>query len=190
MKGRWRHVMATNGSTVQANPCTAGISRRTALSRLAGGTATLVGTAGRDCAQAQATPPPREKGKAPNQFVLDGAETRITYDVTADAEGPRLTYHGPYGSQTVVGDMIRTEESALGQLVTGYLGAFPDQGDLWLTLLLPRFNPMTIEDGPAPFATLAILKWLGSTIAGPPRTGALEEYKVVTLEGTAQRVIS
>jgi hypothetical protein len=81
------------------------------------------------------------------------------------------------------------EESALGQLVTGSLGAFPDQGELWLTLLLPRFNPTSSGDPPTPFATLAILKWVISTIAGPPRTGALEEYRVLPLAGTARLVL-
>lgn len=81
---------------------------------------------------------------------------------------------------------FHAEERALGRLITVYLGAFPDQGDLWLTLLLPRFNPMTIADAPIPFATLAILTWVISTIAGPPSTGALEGYTAITLEGTAQ----
>ena len=71
-------------------------------------------------------------------------------------------------------------------MVTGSLGAFPDQGELWLTLLLPRFASMTSGDVPAPFTTFAILKWVISTIAGPPHTGALEEYRVVTLQGIAQ----
>ena len=114
--------------------------------------------------------------------MLEGAETRISYDTTTMSGGPQLTYEGPYGTHSFDGDALTTEETALGRLVTGYLGAFPDQGDLWLTLLLPRFNPMTIDDGPAPFTTLAILKWLVSTIVGPPLEGALEEYQVLMLE--------
>jgi hypothetical protein len=47
---------------------------------------------------------------------------------------------------------------------------------------------MGVEDEPVSFATVAILKWVISTIAGPPRTGALEEYRILTLEGTAQLV--
>lgn len=180
--------MGANDSGIQPYPGAAGITRRTALGSLAGGVAAL-STLGRD--RTQATPIRRtEEGEAPNHFVLDDAETRITCDLTTLAGGPTLTYDGPYGSQTFAGDTIRTEESALGRLVTVNLGAFPDQGELALTLLLPRFNPMTSEDDPAPFATLAILTWVVSTIAGPPRTGALEEYRVVTLQGTAQVVMA
>jgi hypothetical protein len=180
-------AMATNRSPLESNTATGPITRRAALGRLAGGSAIgLLATMGQDRVQAQATPTPQgDQGEAPNHFVLAGALTQISYEVTTDAGG-RLTYQGTYGSQTLVGDAIRVEESALGRLVTGYLGAFPDQGELWLTLLLPRFNPMTIGDAPSPFDTVAILKWAISTIGGPPRTGALEEYRVVELEGTAE----
>jgi hypothetical protein len=74
-------------------------------------------------------------------------------------------------------------------MVTGYLGAFPGPGDLWLTLLLPgstrdrRRRSDTIT-------TLGIKKWLVSTIVGPPPTGAVEAYRVVALEGTAELVKS
>jgi hypothetical protein len=182
--------METNCFSIQAPSGTGGISRRAVLGNLAGGSALLVTIMGQGRAQAQTTPAPEEAGQAPNHFVLAGEETRIVYDETAGAGEPRLTYEGPYGSQTFAGDTLRTEESTLGRLVTGSLGAFPDQGELWLTLLLPEFNPTTIDADPTPFATLAILKWVVSTIAGPPRTGALEEYRVVPLEGTAQLVMA
>jgi hypothetical protein len=162
-----------------------------ALACLGGGAAALLATARPDRSQAQTTPPLRgEEGTAPNHFALSGAETQITFDAASAAGGPRLTYDGPFGSYTLVGDEIRTEESALGPMVTVHLGAFPDQGDLWLTLLLPRFNPMSNADSPTPFATLAILKWVISTIAGPPCTGPLEEYRVLPLEGIAQLVMA
>jgi hypothetical protein len=166
-----------------------GFSRRMVLACLGGGAAVLLATAGPAGSQTPATPPPRgEEGAPPNYFALSGAETQLTYDAATAGGGPRLTYDGPLGSHSVTGDGIRVEESALGQLVTVHLGAFPDQGDLWLTLLLPRFNPMQRADPPTPFATLAILKWVISTIAGPPRTGALEEYRVLVLEGTTRLV--
>ena len=137
---------------------------------------------------------PGLRREPPNRFVLAGTETQITYDATAAAGGPRLAYDGPYGSRTFVGDEIRTEESVLGRLVLVNLGAFPDQGDLSLILVLPWFNPMSLTDvmriweAPFPFRTLAILKWVVSTIGGPPQDGALEEYDVVALEGTAELV--
>jgi hypothetical protein len=122
--------------------------------------------------------------------MLDGDDTHITYDSTTFAGTPQLIYDGPFGSQTFGGDTLTVEDGALGRMVTVYLGAFPDQGDLWLTLLLPKFVPTTLDEDPASFDTIAILKWLVSTIAGPPREGALEEYQVLTLEGTAELVVS
>jgi hypothetical protein len=163
------------------------LSRRITLARLAAGgaAAALWPTLGRDLAVAQATPtPPEEADAAPNWFVLAGADSRITY-LTSDA-GARLTYDGPYGSHVLVGAAIHHEASALGRSVTGSLGPFPDQGELWLTLLLPRFAAMTAAEPPVAFRTLAILTWEISTIAGPPRRGALQDYRAVPLEGTAQ----
>ena len=182
--------MGSTRSPVPLTIVSGGLSRRMALACLGSGTAALLTTARPDRSHTQATPPPREvEGAAPNHFALSGAETQLTYEAATAAGGPRLTYDGPYGSRTFVGDEIRVEESALGQLVTVHLGAFPDQGDLSLTLLLPRFTPMSSADSPAPFATLAILTWVISTIAGPPRSGALEEYSVLPLAGSARLVM-
>jgi hypothetical protein len=171
---------------------TAVMSRRTALRLGAGtvGAAALSAYLGRGMVRAQTTPsPPGDAGEEPNHFVLEGAESRITYDMTTISGAPQLAYEGPYGTHSFDGDTLTTEETALGRLVTGYLGAFPDRGDLWLTLVLPTFDPMTLDDGPAPVDTLAILKWLVSTIAGPPVEGALEEYQVLMLTGTAEFVM-
>jgi hypothetical protein len=119
--------------------------------------------------------------------VLADAETEITYGAPA-AGGPQVTYAGPYGRHKLEGEQLQSEMCALGRLITGSLGAYPDQGELWLTLVLPRFVPMTRGDAPIPVSTAVILKWVISTIAGPPQSGALEEYRVVILEGTAQVV--
>ena len=185
--------MDTIRSIEPLSPSIGTMSRRTAL-RIGAGTviaAALTGAWDRDMVRAQgASSAPGEAGEDPNHFVLEDAETRIVYDVTTIGGGPQLTYEGPYGTHSFDGDALTTEETALGRLVTAYLGAFPDQGDLWLTLLIPRSNPMTIDDAPAPFATIAILKWLISTIAGPPLEGALEEYRVLMLTGMAELVAS
>ena len=93
------------------------------------------------------------------------------------------------GMGGTVGDQIRTEQSALGRLVTVYLDAMPDAATFFLTLLLPDFNPMIPGDTPTPFATLAILTTLLTSIAGPSLIeGALQEYVAVALEGTAEFV--
>jgi hypothetical protein len=182
----------TQGITDRSDSITGGISRRAALSRFAtaGAAVALIAANQRAVVHAQSPQPSAALGSPPNHFVLEGEETHIVYDTTTDAGTPQLSYQGPYGDQTFSGDAITIENGALGEMVTVYLGAFPDQGDLWLTLLLPEFVPTTVADEPTPFGTVAILKWLVSTIAGPPREGALEEYRVLDLEGTAELVMS
>jgi hypothetical protein len=134
-------------------------------------------------------PPAGESGAQPNHFVLQGTETRITYDETTVAGLPQLLYEGPYGSQTFSGDAVLTEETALGRLVSVDLGAFPDRGELRLTLLMPSFEPTTSQASATPFATLVILTWSIGTIAGTPSDGALAEYEILPLEGTAELVM-
>ena len=142
--------MESTRCLIQVTTVSGGLSRRKALACL-GGTAALLATARPARSRAQATPPPQgEEAVAPNHFALSGTETQLTYEPATAAGGPRVTYDGPYGRHTVVGDEMRVEESALGQLVTWYLGAFPDQGELWMTLLLPRFTPMSDADPPLP----------------------------------------
>ncbi len=166
------------------------ISRRTALRRLTGSgvAATFLAAAGRNITLAQGTPAPQEEtGAEPNRIVLagelQGEAVRLTYVATGDSGEPVGTYEGPYSGNA---SFSGPEASALGRLVTIDLGAFPDQGDFRLVLVLPTFRPMRPGDAPVPFATLSILAVEVSTIAGPPPAGALEEYRAVMLEGTAE----
>ena len=180
------------------------LSRRAALRGVAGaGLAVAFLTATRHPGvQAQATPgSAAEDGMMPNHFVLTTGETQIIYDTGTLAGEPQLTYQGPIGfgpvderpieSVTIVGDAIHTEQVLyLGQLVTGYLGAMPDAATFYLTLLLPEFNPMSREAAPVAFSTLAILTTQLTSIAGPALIeGALQEYAVVEMEGTAELVV-
>jgi hypothetical protein len=169
------------------------ISRRAVIGRFAaaGATVGVLATVWGRTVRAQSAPAASEPaGVQPNHFVLEGDETHIVFDTTTEAGMPQLTYDGPYGSQSFSGDGVTIEDAALGRMVTVYLGAFEDQGDLWLTVLVPKFVPTTLDQDPAPFETLAIEKWLVSTIAGPPRKGALEAYRVLDMEGTAELVVS
>lgn len=163
------------------------LTRRTALGGLATGAATARWT-GPGTAQAHvATPTSGGAADQPDRFALVGGSTRIAYDALT-AGGPRLAYQGPYGSRTVSGNELRMEDGALGHLVSASLGAFPDRGELRLTLLVPPFAPLASGSAPVPCATLAILAWTISTIAGPPKIGALESYEAIALSGTAARV--
>jgi hypothetical protein len=180
----------TSHSSDPVTIAAAAMSRRAALGRLAAGgvAVSLLTAAGRPVVRAQGTPRTRaEDGLEPNRFVLAGADTRISYVEANDAGESVLTYDGRYGSQTFVGDALAKEENALGRPITVFLGAFPDQGEFWLTLLLPRFNPMRAGDAPVPFATLAIETGHISTIAGPLSPPA--RYSVLPLEGTAEFVV-
>ncbi len=183
-----RHGQAR--SPVQVTTVSGGLSRRMALACLGSGTAALLATARPDRSQAQATPPPRgEEGAAPNHFALSGAETQLTYEAATAAGGPRVTYDGPYGSHTVVGDEIRVEESALGQLVTGVSRRVPRPRRALADPPPAAVHPDAQRGSPHPLRHPGDLKWVISTIAGPPRTGALEEYRVLPLAGTARLVM-
>ena len=164
----------------------AGVSRRVALAQLslAGIVAALAANPGRTATAQPASPEAGQKDA--NTFSLRGSDTRIDLTVGSESGETSLTYDGPDGSQTCTGEDLTVEVSALGRLVTCMIGAFPDRGELWVTLLLPRLNPVDPGAEPTPFSTLAILRWEISTIAGPPREGALDSFEAVPLDGTAE----
>ena len=170
------------------------LSRRAALGRLAGAglAAAWLAGLGSARARAQATPTPRAAtGQVPNSFSLEGAGTRIRYSTTSFAGPPTLDYRGPLGERTFLGDAIRVEDSApLGRLVSVLLDADPDARVVWLTLLLPAFNPVQTGDAPIPFATVAVLTTHLTTVGGPRFIeGALQTYQVVELAGTADFLV-
>jgi hypothetical protein len=194
----------TSRSLLHSNARAAGVTRRTAFGRVAGAgiAAALVAASRQPGALAQATPSPAVAGgDAPNHYVLSKGQTQIVYDTETFAGGPQLTYHGPIGAGpidkrpvdqvTAARDAIQTEQVLpLGQLVTVYLGAIADGATFYLTLLLPGFNPVSGGAAPIPFTTPAILTTELTTIAGPGQIeGALREYAVLELEGTAEFVV-
>jgi hypothetical protein len=131
---------------------------------------------------------PGLRREPPNRYVLAGEETRITYDATVAAGGPRLTYDGPYGNHAFDG-VLATDETALGRLVAVHFRPSGEQVEgPTLTLLLPTFCPMTIWDAPLPFTTLAVTKSSGGGIVPPLLGGALERYRAEEMEGTAEFV--
>jgi hypothetical protein len=185
-------AMNTDGhlrDSQRSTAVTGGISRRAALGRLAGTglSAALLATLGRDRTLAQATPAPEAAGQQPNGFTFDGAGTHINYGTTSMTGRPTFTYRGTYGEHAFDGDEIHTEGSAaVGGLVSVLIDAVPDSHTVWLTLLLPAFNPVQIGDPPIAFASLAVLTTHLTTEAGPgPIDGPLQTYEVVALAGTA-----
>lgn len=164
----------------------AGLSRRAALAHLslAGIVAALALHTGQYARAMTASPEVGQKDA--NTFRLSGPDTRIELSLGAEAGVPSLTYDGPDGIQMCTGEDLTVEDCALGRLVSCWIGGFPDRGQLWVTLLLPRLNPVDPGAEPVPFATLAILRWEISTISGPPRDGALDDFTAVPLEGSAE----
>jgi hypothetical protein len=190
--------------TPQPPLSTGSFSRRIALCGI-GGTGlavALLTSTGPSVVRAQATPDSAAADtQPPNHFVLSNALTQIIYDTSTFTGEPQLSYQGPIGlgpvaarpieSVTLVGDDILIEPVLyLGQVVTGYLGAMPDAATFYLSMVLPEFNGMSLGTDPVSFSTLAILTTQLTTIAGPALIdGALQEYAVLELEGTAEVVV-
>jgi hypothetical protein len=164
------------------------LTRREALTYLGGGAAVALLTMGPDAVRAQGTPrPAREQ---PNHFVLSGGEMMINYGSTSETGRPVFSYQGPHGDRNFEGDEIEVADGgSLGQLVTVLVAQRPDADVTRLTLLLPEIN--LLPDEPTPLTTLAILTTHLTTIAGPALIrGALQKYEAVTVEGTADLVMS
>ena len=103
--------MNTDRCNDQTNAFAGGMSRHTALRRLAGAgaAAALLATAVADKARAQVTPAPR--GEEANSFVLSNGETRIRYGSASERGITVLTYQGPFGSHNVGGTRSATRRA-------------------------------------------------------------------------------
>lgn len=138
-------------------------------------------------ALAQATP--TESRQRPNSFQLSGDEVEITYASSSYAGEPTFALGGPATELMFRGDEIQIEEAnALGQLVSVMTDAVADGYTQWLTLLIPPINVTPGE--PASFSTVAIETRRLTTIAGPDMIdGALQTYRVVQMDGTAELLV-
>jgi hypothetical protein len=122
----------------------------------------------------------------PNQFELSGDGIHATYSTTSFLGKPLFNYHDLHQSKNFSGDEIKTEESALGTLVTVSLHQTPDSGSTTFTLIVPDANlpPSNVIS----IQTEGITTLHRSSII--PIQGQTEFYTVHKLHGTATFVVS
>jgi len=124
-----------------------------------------------------------------NHFELRRGRKRITYDATSFAGQRQLTYDNGTESRTFIGDDVRSEESALGTLLTVVLKVIFDGPKDFLTLVLPE---VLVESGkPEKLSTPVIFHTVQGSIAGRPlNPGPVQTYEEKTFRGTASFVLS
>ena len=168
------------------------ITRRTMIEAvLAGGAASLALAASRAPARAQGTPAAPRSGR-PNDFHLTGDDAEIRY-FTGDSSftgWPEFTYIYPDGEARATGDDIEvlpvmTGGWSFGQLISMYVDAAPDAWARSITLVLPDIH--LIDGAETPFTTFAVLTKHFTTEGGTDLVqGQLQEYELISLEGTAE----
>jgi hypothetical protein len=118
----------------------------------------------------------------PNQYVLHGEHTQITYSSTGLAGKPQLHYQDKQHNVTASGPDIRTEETEIGTQVT-ILIEVTGILNRRLTLLIPAIN-LRGEETEATLQTVAILTTTQTESVAPVR----QSYHALTLHGTARQV--
>ncbi|MDQ2731100.1 MAG: hypothetical protein M3Y56_05530 [Armatimonadota bacterium] len=121
-----------------------------------------------------------------NLYELSGEGIRMTYSTSSIAGLPQFVVQRNGKDSLLTGGNIKSERSALGQLVTVIIESVPDLHTVTLTLALPEIN----ADGTdVQLQTFAVLTTEKTSIAGPSSvTGALMTYEVVLLQGTGKHV--
>jgi len=113
-----------------------------------------------------------------------GKNVEINYSTSSFAGTPQLTYRSGKKTRTFRGAEIRSEETAIGRLVTVTIEDVKDAFYTTLSLLVPRING---EE--ATLSTGAILTRHRTSIGGPGLVkGAVESYTAFPLKGTARLV--
>lgn len=126
-------------------------------------------------------------GNEPNQFVLTGRDTQLTYSTSSFIGQPQLSFQHRQTSHSFSGAEIRCQETEIGKLVSVTLEQIPDLRTVTLTLLLPAINLGNTTE--VHFRTRAILTTARTSIGGPRLVvGALQTYRVLSLQGTASIV--
>jgi hypothetical protein len=126
--------------------------------------------------------------RRPNSFQLSGDYgVEITYDETSITGDPHFSFRDGSRDVSASGNEIRREDTSVGTLVSIQLEAVPDLHTIGVTLLLPTIN---LDDGEAEFGTIAVETTSRTAIGGPSTiTGALQTYRVYTLQGAARLLL-
>ncbi len=149
----------------------------------------LVGQAQPAASAHSASQPSRASVPQPNIFDLKDAanHVHITYSTSGVDGRAHLGYTDPKLQRSFTGKEIRVLPSEIGALVSVTLDQAPDLHTITLTLLVPAINLQMTRAG---ISTKAILTTQHTSIGGPALVkGALQTYKVLTLQGTASVVL-
>jgi hypothetical protein len=123
-----------------------------------------------------------------NLFELFGDSIQVSFSSTSILGGPILSYRDAQRSVSFQGEEIHSEETALGELITVTLETIPDLRTVTFTLVLPIVMVMRQSSGTY-IRVLGVTTTNPTTIAGP-LLGPQKLYSVVTLQGTAQVIVS
>jgi hypothetical protein len=118
----------------------------------------------------------------PNQYILSGAHTQITYSSTSFAGKPQIHYQDAHHNVSASGADIHTAETEIGTQIT-ILIEVTTIHNRRLTLLIPMINLHGQETETA-LQTIAILTTTQTEGLAPVR----ESYHALALHGTARLV--
>jgi hypothetical protein len=133
------------------------------------------------------------KTNEPNQFILNGVgqknkDVHIGYSTDSITGKPIFNYQDSKNTYSFTGDEIRTQKTEIGTLVMVTLKSVPDLHTITLTLLVPAVN---LDGSAQEFKTIAIQTTSKTTIDGEIHVkGAVQSYRVIDLQGTANSVMS
>lgn len=133
-----------------------------------------------------------DKNKA-NNFTLNGVEqhkdVHIDYSTNIVGE-PIFRYSDSENTSNFEGKEIRTQETEIGTMVTVTLESAPDDYEITLTLLVPTIN-LDEDNCPEQFESIAIRTTRKTPFVGEGTVeGAVQSYEVISLNGTANYVLS
>jgi hypothetical protein len=119
----------------------------------------------------------------PNQFTLEGYDTRITFSASSLSGGPQFSFSDRGETRSFSGDDIQQEDTGVGRMVTVQLqNNAADQGFEHVTLFLPRVQ-LSEETQSVTIHTLAIRN--REVVFVAPGARQLQTYDPIYLSGTA-----
>ena len=130
----------------------------------------------------------QERFTRANVFELFGDAIQVSYSSPNVLGGPSLSYRDPQRSLSFQGADIRSQTTELGEEITVTLEAIPDLRTVTFTVILPIVTVM-FPSGHSYIRVPGVTTTNPTTLAGPP-PGPQKLYSVVTLQGTAQFIVT
>ena len=119
-----------------------------------------------------------------NQFALKHHEVEIEYNVGITPGLPVLTYKDASGQRSFTATQVRTEQTALGSLVSVPLRTSVDTGGERFGFYLPQID--VARGDAAHFRTAGVYEDFSGPDSVPPRPAS---WRSIELHGTAHDVI-